>query len=445
MTEEQPKLLEGDAGAAEELERLNRGARTDPIRYDMYSILMRPRSVTAMMVLGGALTYLALTRDATHTMASNVKLGLFGAWVSFLLFALLQFPDSLFRRPHPLFWRVVMGLGLTYMLILVFLLFQTLDDARKLTALIDPKLGVPLPERNYAVDCRVYTPEDPQSMFRNVRDAVRDEFFIAHAVGWLIKTLMLRDVKLALFCSVLFETLELSLRHILPNFYECWWDHLILDIVITNGLGIYCGYRALRYLEMKQYDWVGISKISSYRGKVVRVLGQLTPESWTQFHWGIFSSWKRFLYFVFLVFMTEMVELGVFSLKALLWIPPPHPIVMLRLALMSFVVAPALREYYQFMIDPSVHVFGPNAWICCAITVLELLITWKWTRGLPRPPTPPLVKYGWLTVVAVVALFFVTYFPYREYVRRSVLAKEKPLTTVKSPQAHHHQKRKKTK
>lgn len=386
-----------------------------------------------MILLGGALTYLALTRDASHAMASNVKFGLVGAIVSFLLFALLQFPDGLFRRPHPLFWRVVMGIGLAYMLLLVFLLFQTLDDARQLVALLDPSLGKPLPERNYAVDCRVFTPEDPVSSFRNVRDAIKDEFFVAHAIGWLVKTLMLRDIKLALFCSVLFETLELSLRHILPNFYECWWDHVILDIVITNGLGIFLGYLTLRFLEMRQYDWVGISKISSYSGKIVRVLGQLTPESWTRFNWGIFSSWKRFLYFIFLVFMTEMVELGVFALKALLWIPPPNPIVMLRLALMSFVVAPALREYYQFMIDPKVHVFGPNAWICCAITCLEGLLTFKWTRGLKRPPTPPFVKYSWFAVIAIVAVFFLTYFPYREYVRRKALGTGKSSSSTSTP------------
>ena len=42
----------------------------------------------------------------------------------FLLFALLQFPDGLFIRPHPAFWRVVMGAAVIYLVLLVFFVFQ---------------------------------------------------------------------------------------------------------------------------------------------------------------------------------------------------------------------------------------------------------------------------------------------------------------------------------
>lgn len=27
----------------------------------------------------------------------------------------------------------------------------------------------------------------------------------------------------------------------LPNFYECWWDNVVLDVLICNGLGIFTG------------------------------------------------------------------------------------------------------------------------------------------------------------------------------------------------------------
>ena len=29
--------------------------------------------------------------------------------------------------------------------------------------------------------------------------------------------------------------------HLLPNFYECWWDNMILDVLLCNGLGIFTG------------------------------------------------------------------------------------------------------------------------------------------------------------------------------------------------------------
>lgn len=51
------------------------------------------------------------------------------------------------------FWRAVLGLNLLYELALVFLLFQDLDSARSMMKYLDPNLGKPLPEKNYAEDC----------------------------------------------------------------------------------------------------------------------------------------------------------------------------------------------------------------------------------------------------------------------------------------------------
>jgi hypothetical protein len=37
-----------------------------------------------------------------------------------------------------------------------------------------------------------------------------------------------------------------------------------------------------------------------------------------------------------------------------LWVPPPHPLNIIRLCLWMFMGLPALREYYQFVSDPYV-------------------------------------------------------------------------------------------
>jgi len=66
---------------------------------------------------------------------------------------MIQFRDGPFIRPHPSFWRIVLGINLLYELALVFLLFQDLDSARELLKYIDPNLGRPLPEKSYAEDC----------------------------------------------------------------------------------------------------------------------------------------------------------------------------------------------------------------------------------------------------------------------------------------------------
>ena len=71
----------------------------------------------------------------------------------FLLFSMIQFRDGPFIRPHPAFWRVVLGVNVLYELGMVFLLFQDLDSARLMMKYLDPKLGVPLPEKSYAENC----------------------------------------------------------------------------------------------------------------------------------------------------------------------------------------------------------------------------------------------------------------------------------------------------
>jgi len=85
--------------------------------------------------------------------------GAYAAIISFLMFSCIQFRDGPFIRPHPALWRVALGINLLYELALVFLLFQDLGSARKMMTLIDPNLGVPLPEKNYAENCD-FTPSN---------------------------------------------------------------------------------------------------------------------------------------------------------------------------------------------------------------------------------------------------------------------------------------------
>jgi phosphatidylserine synthase 2 len=113
-----------------------------------------------------------------------------------------------------------------YNLFMVFLLFQPLKEGRKIFKFFDPKLGEPLPEKSYAADCRIFTPENPHSSIYNVYDAVFDIHFIAHLAGWWFKMMIIRDVKVCWINSIMFELLEITFRHWLPNFWECWWDHV---------------------------------------------------------------------------------------------------------------------------------------------------------------------------------------------------------------------------
>lgn len=84
---------------------------------------------------------------------SFISRGVYAAVASFLMFSVIQFRDGPFIRPHPAFWRIVLGINLLYELALVFLLFQDLQSARRMMTFLDPALNVPLPEKSYAENC----------------------------------------------------------------------------------------------------------------------------------------------------------------------------------------------------------------------------------------------------------------------------------------------------
>jgi phosphatidylserine synthase 2 len=83
--------------------------------------------------------------------------GVYAAIAAFLLFSMIQFRDGPFIRPHPAFWRIMLGINLLYELALVFMLFQDVTSARRLMTYIDPNLNKPLPEKSYGEDCS-FTP-----------------------------------------------------------------------------------------------------------------------------------------------------------------------------------------------------------------------------------------------------------------------------------------------
>lgn len=322
---------------------------------------------------------------------------------------MVQFKDGLFYRPHPAFWRVVKGGAVVYLVFMVWLLFQNAHDARQIWTYVDPKLGVPLPERDYAADCRIYTPESKVSKFENVRNTVYDEFMLAHVVGWFAKSFLFRDIYICWTWSILFEFCELSLAHLLPNFRECWWDQVILDVLLCNAVGIFLGHLVMYYFEMRTFNWAGISENSAAPTAAARAFW---PYNWTRFKWKILASPQRFFSIVFLIFLAAVIELNCFFLKYVLWHPASHMLVFWRLVIMWLFCLPALREYYQWVADPKCHKLGPMAWITIAILGVEILVWVKFSKEMlaAASPTPWIVIWAWSLAAVGIVVFAAVYF-----------------------------------
>ena len=81
-----------------------------------------------------------------------------------------------------------------------------------------------------------------------------DWFAFGHYWGWGMKALVIRHYGLLWSVSIMWELTEMVFGHLLPNFYECWWDNLVLDVIICNGAGIFTGMQVCKVMQAS--DWL---------------------------------------------------------------------------------------------------------------------------------------------------------------------------------------------
>lgn len=356
----------------------------------------QPRTLTLLFLITLVLIFVAFIRDEEADPAANIAAGIYSLSFLFLSIGLLVFPNGPFTRPHPAFWRLIFGASVLYFLLFAFILFQRFSDVQNMLMWIDPILNGSSTDSTklYAVDCS-FTWDNVSSRL--------DVFILAHFFGWIFKALLVRHTGILWAISIMWECTELFFAHVLPNFAECWWDAIIFDVLICNGLGIFFGMWLCQWIEVKQFHWESIKDIKGARGKLKRAVLQFTPQEWSKTHWMSYSSpYMRTLAIFVLILLFQISELNTFLLKHILYVPTSHYLVSLRLALMCLIAAPSLRQYYVYVTDRTCMRLGTQAWVYFAIMVTELLFSVKFgMRILPRPAF--LYVIGWLVLILLVS------------------------------------------
>ncbi|XP_060567207.1 phosphatidylserine synthase 1-like isoform X2 [Ruditapes philippinarum] len=338
-------------------------------------VFYKPHTITLLTVSICGLLYFAFTRD-DHVQEANIWRGFCCVIFFFLVISVLAFPNGPFTRPHPALWRMVFGLSVVYFMLLLFILFQNRRDVRKMIEWLYPDLrNHTLREKEYAVNCTDIT---LTRLWGHI-----DVFAFAHFTGWALKALLIRHYGILWTISIMWEITEIVFMHLLPNFAECWWDSLILDVLVCNGLGIWIGMVLCRALEMRNYHWESIKDIHSTTGKIRRAVLQFTPATWTHVRWlDPNSGYMRFVAVTILIVVWQLAELNTFFLKHIFEIPPPHALNWIRLALISSVSAPTIRQFYVYVTDTRCKRVGTQCWMFCAITFTEAIICLKFGMEL---------------------------------------------------------------
>lgn len=345
--------------------------KVDDITIDVF---YRSRTLTVLAIIWLTLVYFAFSRSASHSTENDLFHAFIAVCVIFLLISVMIMPNGPFTRPHPALWRVIFGASLLYFLCLVAVVFLRLDEARSILIWVYPELKYmrhsDILDKEYAVNCS-------QISFARIYSHL-DIFAGAHFFGWLVKTLLLRHHMIAWTLSINWEITEIAFSHILPNFNECWWDSLILDVLVCNGLGIQCGMFLCKWLEMRDYNWDSIRNIQTTSGKLKRAFLQFTPLSWTPTQWlHPDSSILRSFLLSQLIVVWQLAELNSFFLKHIFIVKPTHILTLTRLLLITAMSAPAIRQYYLYIIDPNVKRVGSQLWLFLATVLTEALVCIK--------------------------------------------------------------------
>ncbi|OMJ75451.1 hypothetical protein SteCoe_25420 [Stentor coeruleus] len=389
-------------------------AKTPLPEYEFPQILYKAHTVLWLQAAILVITFVSLTRDDSNPFI-NTKAGMTASFILFTFISAVHLPNSPYlSRPHPVFWRILQGISFCYLAFLTYILYQNLEDSRKFFSLFDSNLGKPLPEKSYAANCEVFTPNHPESYFANIKDCIFDVYIPCHALGWWFKMIIVRDVKLCAFLSVLFEFMEITLRHQLPNFYECWWDSLILDVIICNGGGIFLGWLTCRAFEMKEYYWGmgGDPRTENERFSALsRSAIQLTPYSWSVYKWEMFSSSKNFVTTLWYIVFVNLVDLSNFYLKFILWIPSNHSLLLYRVLFWATLAIASTREYYEYVSSGFKLRLGTHCWIAHLIIAVEWLIVFKNSGGIFNNVMPMWLQYAWsliagFLIAAALCLFY---------------------------------------
>ncbi|XP_058801027.1 phosphatidylserine synthase isoform X2 [Phymastichus coffea] len=339
-----------------------------PVEDISIEFFYEPHTITLLIISICAVIYFAFVRDCSNV-EENLWSGLLSIIFFFLIISILTFPNGPFTRPHPVVWRIVFGSSVLYETFLLFMLFQNYKTVRNIFVWIDPSLAnfrIDM-DKEYAVNCSDITVEKIWNQM--------DVYAVAHFLGWAFKAVLIRHLGILWAISVMWEVTEIMFAHLLPNFKECWWDAIVLDVLVCNGLGIWVGLKICQMLEMREYKWVSIKDIESTKGKLKRAVLQFTPESWTSVRWlDPHCTHMRLIALVQLVIFWQVSELNTFFLKHVYEFPPSHPFVVCRLVLVGVIVAPSVRQYYMYVTDPTCRRVGTQCWVYGAIMVTEALL-----------------------------------------------------------------------
>jgi len=187
---------------------------------------------------------------------------------------------------------------------------------------------------------------------------------LAHFFGYWFKFLIIRETSTCFLIGLMFEVFEQIFKHWIPNFNECWWDYLILDILICNSLGTFMGYLTVEVANIQFLSW------ARKHEPVLR-----------QRKWEMYKSVPRYISLVSISLFVCCVDLMNFFLKFIFWIPANHKLLQIRVLIWTMSGIAATHEYYEYVTNRNCKRLGSHFFTAIFSLAIELSIPLKFGRG----------------------------------------------------------------
>ena len=312
-----------------------------------------------------------------------------------------------------------------YLLLLQFLIHQDYTTIRSMIVWFDPKMA------NYTIDSEKEYGTNCWDISFNKLYAHLDWFAFGHYWGWGMKALIIRHYGLLWSVSIMWELTEMVFGHLLPNFYECWWDNLVLDVLICNGLGIFTGMQVAKLFSMREFKWESIKDKNTIGGKFKRALMQFTPQTFSFTRWlDPNQGYMRLVAVIQYMLIWQMFELNTFFIKHIFPMPAEHPLCVFRILMTGVISAPSTRQYYTYITDPRCKRIGTQCWVFLMVGFSELILVLKFGRELfsQTQMSMVLLWFGLNILVSCVGVF-ISMEIYKWRFNKEAVATEEVMTT----------------
>lgn len=98
------------------------------------------------------------------------------------------------------------------------------------------------------------------------------------------------------------------------------------------------------------------------------------------------------------VLFVLIIDCNNFFLKFVLWVPPEHDLMIVRVVLWGLCSLATAKEWFEYISNEYCHRLGPFAWLTMYTCGVETLTVIKCSQGQFTAPFPWYVKVIWVCV-----------------------------------------------